>query len=56
MRLPTKFGVSLPTTIPLPRTFSPNARTRSKTAGSVVGAGHQLEELHVANGGLKESG
>jgi hypothetical protein len=37
MRLPTKFGVSLPTTMPLPSTSWPKRTTRSNAAGSVSG-------------------
>jgi hypothetical protein len=49
MRLPTKFGVSLPKTMPLPSTSSPKRFTRS-TPGSVSGPAHELEQLHVADG------
>ncbi len=50
MRLPTKFGVSLPTTIPLPSASSPKRRARSTVSRAVVRPGHELEELHVPDG------
>src|ERR1700722_16233352 len=37
MRLPTKFGVSLPTTTPLPSTSSPRPRMRSSASADVSG-------------------
>ena len=50
MRLPTKFGVSLPSTMPLPSTSSPKALHARERLGRRVRPGHELEELHVADG------
>ena len=49
MRLPTKFGVSLPKTMPLPSTSCAEARHALDDGGIGVRPGDDLEQLHVAH-------
>src|ERR1700742_4943431 len=53
MRLAIKFGVSLATTIPLPKTWSPKCEMAETTSGRVFGVG-MISRRCRYRGGLKK--